>query len=126
MRTLPCQCEHASHIFGQMLSHLNFIWIVFDVIVAIGKRQAALIDVRNDLVSIMQIRVRIEIEERIRADQVNVRDLVNKPGLVFRGRPMGKIGITDSRAHTGRVYPLALRRTLRGRALGQQNDKSKR
>ena len=71
-----------------MLPHLDLIRIVFDVVVTIRQRQSTLPDIRNHLVRIVQVGIRIEVEQRIRSHQVQAPDLFNqRPLILDRGNP---------------------------------------
>ena len=56
LRRLPRQRKNLGNIFDQMLAHfLHLCVIVFDVVVTVGQRQAALIDVGDHLVGVVQV-----------------------------------------------------------------------
>ena len=85
LRGLPGQRKQLGRVIHEMLPHRRFIGVFFDVVVAVGQRQAPLVDVGDNLVGIVQVGCGIEIKQRIRPDQVQVRDLVHQRALVLHG-----------------------------------------
>ena len=79
---MACQGKQLRGVVDQNLTLLNFVGIILDVVIAVGQREPALVDVGNDLVGIVQVRLRVEIEQRARANQVYVRDLINQRTLI--------------------------------------------
>ena len=82
LRTLACQGKQLRGVVDQNLTLLNFVGIILDIVIAVGQREPALVDVGNNLVRIMQVRLRVEIEQRVRPNQVYVRDLINQRTLI--------------------------------------------
>ena len=52
---LARECKQLLRILRQMLPHLDFVGVIFDVIIAVRQRQPALIDVCNHVVRIVQV-----------------------------------------------------------------------
>ena len=68
-----------------MLAHLRHLGVVFNVVVAVGQRQSTLVNIGDDLIGIMQVRRRIEVEQRIRPDQVHAGDGIDQRTFVLCG-----------------------------------------
>ena len=67
----------------RLLARGRHLGIVFEVVVAVGQRQTALVNVGDHLVGIVQVRRGIKIEQRIGPKQLHPGDGLDQRGLVF-------------------------------------------
>jgi hypothetical protein len=66
-----------------VFANLGHLGIGFEVVIAVGQRQAALIDVGDDLIGVVQVRGRVKIEQRVGPDEVHPGQRVNQRDLVL-------------------------------------------
>ena len=81
--TLTDHGQHLLHVLEELLANLHRLLIVFEVVVAVGKRQTGLIDKGNGHVCVMKVRARAEAKQRVRTDRPLVRHYRNHLPLIF-------------------------------------------
>jgi hypothetical protein len=80
---LARQRKHLRHVVGVVLADIGHVRVVFDVVIAVRQGEAALVDVGDHVVGIVQVGVGIEVEQRARSVHVHLRDLVDQRAFVF-------------------------------------------
>ena len=90
------QGEHLGDIFHQMFAHVGHARIVFNVVIAVGQRQSALIDIGNYRIRIVQVRIRIEIKQRIRPSRCTRAMASISAGLSLAAEMRSSSGFNES------------------------------
>ena len=80
---LPDQREQLGRILHQALARRRHLGVIFEVIVAVGQRQAALVDVGDHVIGTVQVGRRIKTEQRIGPDQLHPGNGFDQRRLVF-------------------------------------------
>ncbi len=94
LRRLANQRKRLRDIFHQVLPHrFHFRVVILEVVVAVRQRQAALIDIGDNLVGVVQIGPCVETEERGAADQPQVGDFIDQRALVLHCRNAVEFGL---------------------------------
>ena len=97
--------EQLGGVLDQALARIRHLGIVFQVVIAVGQRQAALVNVCDHVVRAVQVRRRIEIEQRIGPNQLHPGHGFDQRGLVLR--------IGDAlELWPQRVYAMGIRRAF--------------
>ncbi len=102
---MPDQREQLRGVLHQALARSCHLGIVFEVVVAIGQRQTALVNVGDDVVGAVQVGRRIKIEQRIGPKHLHPGDSFDQPDLVFRVRDALEFRLQ-------RFYPVGIRGAL--------------
>ena len=83
-RRLAGQGEDLRDVFDKMLAHLLHLGVViFDVVVAVGQRQSALIDVSDDLIGVVQVGSGIKIKEWVGPVEMDVGNFLDQCRFVL-------------------------------------------
>ena len=70
-------------VLNQMRANLGHVGVIFNVVIAVGERETALVNVGDDHIGIVQIGLTGGVEQRIRADHLHVRNGINQRLLVL-------------------------------------------
>ena len=83
------QLEHLLQVRDVLMPDLDGCGIVLQVIIAVGKAEAALVELRDHGGGILEVLPRAEIEQRARAAAVKARDFGGELRFVFQRRECG-------------------------------------
>ena len=102
---LPGQREQLRRVVRKLTANLRHVGVIFNVVIAVGQRKAALVNVGDHHIGIVQVRLAVKIEQRIRPDHVRVRDHVDECLFILHGSHAVQFGLK-------RLEPFRINRLL--------------
>ena len=76
-----------------MAANFGHVGVVFNVVIAVRQGEAALVNVGDHHIRVVQVRLAVKIKQWIRADHVYTRNRINEALLVLYGSDAVQFGL---------------------------------